>query len=84
MTEKLITVNEYNKLWIYKTVSSTEVKGRHYRRVIDPSTKSGLRWARQPDLTLYNHEDEVWRTSKEEEEMKRWVADFDIRDEWIS
>ncbi len=84
MTEKLIVVSEYERLRIYKFVSKDEVRGRYYRRIIDPSTKSGLRWTRQPDVTLYRHEDEVWRTSREEEEMKEWIADFDIRDDWVS
>lgn len=81
MSEKLIAVDKYNKLWIYDVVSEDEVIGRHYKLVSDPSTIAGERWTRQPDLTLYRHEDEVWRTY-EEERMKRWIADFDIRDDY--
>lgn len=89
MSEKLINVNRTNKLRIYKTVSPTEVRGRHYKLVADPSTISGERWTRQPDLTLYRWDDGVWRTQEsgkpvDREEMRDWVADFDIRDSWVS
>jgi hypothetical protein len=87
MTEQLITVSSTQKVHIYRTVSPDEVRGRYYRLVPDPSVKAGARWTRQRDLTLYRHEDGVWRTRPEPdepEEMKDWIGDFDIRDEWIS